>query len=258
MKTKSPETVRRRVMAANWKMYKDAQETSAFFEQFTPLLSDSVRCEVVIFPASLSIPAAVQATEETAIRIGGQNCYWQREGAYTGEISCPMLAAAGAGWVLVGHSERRQYFHETDPDVLKKTQAAVAAGLTPLVCLGERLEEHKAGRAADVLIRQFAGGIAGLTEEQFAQIAIAYEPVWAIGTGQTATPEIAAEAHRCIRSEAQKRFGNEAAQQVRILYGGSVKPDNIAGLMREPELDGALVGGASLDPRSFWRIVVAA
>jgi triosephosphate isomerase (TIM) len=245
-------------MAANWKMYKNAQETSAFFEQFTPLLDDSLRCEVVIFPVSISIPAAVQAAEETAIRIGGQNCYWEREGAFTGEISFQMLASAGATWALVGHSERRQYFHETDSDVLKKTQAAIAAGLTPLVCLGERLEDHKAGRAAAVLIRQFAGGIAGLTEEQFAHIALAYEPVWAIGTGQTATPEIAAEAHRCIRSETQKRFGREAAQQVRILYGGSVKPDNIAGLMREPELDGALVGGASLDPHSFIKIVKAA
>jgi len=245
-------------MAANWKMYKNAQETSAFFEQFTPLLDDSVRCEVVIFPVSISIPTAVQAAEETVIRIGGQNIFWAREGAYTGEISSEMLAAAGATWVLVGHSERRQYFQETDSDVLKKTQAALEADLTPLVCLGERLEEHKAGRADEVLIRQFAGGIAGLTEEQFARIVIAYEPVWAIGTGQTATPEIAAKAHRCIRSETEKRFGREAAHHVRILYGGSVKPDNIVGLMREPEIDGALVGGASLDPQTFMKIVNAA
>jgi triosephosphate isomerase len=250
--------MRRRVTAANWKMYKNAQETSAFFEQFTPLLSQPVHCEVVIFPVAISIPAAVQAAEETAIRIGGQNIFWAREGAYTGEISAEMLVAAGATWVLVGHSERRQYFHETDSDVLKKTQAALDAGLTPLVCLGERLSEHKAGRAEEILIRQFAGGIAGLTEEQFARIVIAYEPIWAIGTGQTATPEIAARAHRCIRSEAQKRFGCDAAEYVRILYGGSVKPDNIAGLMREPEIDGTLVGGASLDPHSFFKIVKAA
>lgn len=245
-------------MAANWKMYKNAQETSAFFEQFTPLLNDAAHCEVVIFPVSISIPAAVQAAEETAIRIGGQNIFWAREGAYTGEISGEMLTAAGATWVLAGHSERRQYFHETDSDVLKKTQAAVEAGLTPIVCLGERLEEHKAGRADEVLIRQFAGGVAGLTEEQFARIVMAYEPIWAIGTGQTATPEIAANAHRCIRSETQKRFGRDAAQQVRILYGGSVKPGNIEGLMRESEIDGALVGGASLDPQSFIKIVKAA
>jgi triosephosphate isomerase (TIM) len=250
--------MRRRVMAANWKMYKNAQETSAFFEQFTPLLDNSIHCEVVIFPVAVSIPAAVQAAEETAIRIGGQNIFWAREGAYTGEISGEMLAAAGASWVLVGHSERRQYFHETDSDVLKKTQAALEAGLSPLVCLGECLKEHKAGRADEVLIRQFAGGIAGLTEEQFAKIVIAYEPIWAIGTGQTATPEIAAQAHCCIRSETEKRFGRDAAEHVRILYGGSVKPDNIAGLMREPEIDGALVGGASLDPHSFFKIVKAA
>jgi triosephosphate isomerase len=245
-------------MAANWKMYKNAQETSAFFEQFTPLLNNSIHCELVIFPVAVSIPAAVQAAEETAIRIGGQNIFWAREGAYTGEISGQMLAAAGASWVLVGHSERRQYFHESDSDVLKKTQAALDAGLTPLVCLGERLEEHKSGRADEILIRQFAGGIAGLTEEQFARIVIAYEPIWAIGTGQTATPEIAAKAHRCIRSETEKRFGRDAAEHVRILYGGSVKPDNIPGLMREREIDGALVGGASLDPHSFFKIVKAA
>ena len=148
--------------------------------------------------------------------------------------------------------------HETDADVLKKTQAALSASLTPIVCVGERLDEHKAGKAHEVLVRQFAGGIAGLTEEQFAQIVIAYEPVWAIGTGQTATPQIAAEAHQLIRSEAEKRFGEDAAQRVRILYGGSVKPDNIRGLMNEPEIDGTLVGGASLDPESFARIVEAA
>ncbi len=245
-------------MAANWKMYKNAQETATFFETFNALLDGSTHCEVVIFPASISIPAAVQSTEETAVRIGGQNIYWAREGAFTGEISGEMVAAAGATWVLVGHSERRQYFHETDADVLKKTQAAIHAGLTPIVCMGERLEEHKAGRADEVLIRQFAGGIAGLTEEQFARIVIAYEPVWAIGTGQTATPEIAAKAHRCIRSETEKRFGRNAAEQVRIMYGGSVKPDNIHGLMSECELDGVLVGGASLDPQAFIKIIDAA
>ncbi|HZQ55161.1 MAG TPA: triose-phosphate isomerase [Bryobacteraceae bacterium] len=250
--------MRRRVMAANWKMYKNAQQTAAFFEQFKPLLDSIHRCEVVVFPVSISIPVAVQAADETGIQVGGQNLFWAREGAYTGEISGEMLRAAGATWVLVGHSERRQYFHETDADVLKKTQAAVDAGLTPIVCVGERLEEHKAGKTNEVLVRQFAAGIAGLTEEQFARVVVAYEPVWAIGTGQTATPEIASEAHKLIRSEAEKRFGSEAANQLRILYGGSVKPDNIEGLMHEPEIDGALVGGASLDPNSFIKIVRAA
>lgn len=250
--------MRRRVMAANWKMYKTAQQTAAFFEQFKPLLNGLNRCEVVVFPVSISIPVAVQAADETPIRIGGQNLFWAREGAYTGEISGEMLRAAGATWVLVGHSERRQYFYETDADVLKKTQAAIETGLNPIVCIGERLDEHKAGKTGEVLVRQFAGGIAGLTEEQFAKVVIAYEPVWAIGTGQTATPQIASEAHKLIRSEAEKRFGADAANRLRILYGGSVKPDNVEGLMREPEIDGALVGGASLDPNSFIRIVKAA
>jgi triosephosphate isomerase len=245
-------------MAGNWKMYKTVQETAVFFEQFNPLLDGAGNCEIVIFPASINIPIAVHATEETVIRIGGQNLFWAREGAYTGEISGEMLLAAGATWVLVGHSERRQYFHETDNDVLKKTQAAIEARLTPIVCVGERLDDHKTGKTEEVLIRQFAGGIAGLTEEQFAKIVVAYEPVWAIGTGQTATPQIASQAHALIRSEAEKRFGSQAAQELRVLYGGSVKPDNIKGLIREPEIDGALVGGASLDPESFAKIVKAA
>lgn len=251
--------MRRRITAGNWKMYKTPQETARFFDRFKLLLNGKQACEVVIFPAAIDIPAAVHAAAGTSIHIGGQNLYWAKEGAYTGETSAGMLNAAGATWVLVGHSERRhQVAHETDADVLKKAQAAIAAGLIPIICVGERLEEHKAGKTSEVLVRQFAGGIAGLTEEQFAQIVIAYEPVWAIGTGQTATPQIASEAHKLIRSEAEKRFGEEAASRLRILYGGSVKPDNIQGLMNEPEIDGTLVGGASLDPESFAKIVEAA
>jgi triosephosphate isomerase (TIM) len=240
-------------------MYKTAPDTAKFLGKFKQLVAGVDGCEIVLFPPALSIPAAVLAAQGTSIRIGGQNIFWAPEGAYTGEVSAEMMHAAGATWVLVGHSERRhQVCHESDSDVLKKAQAALAAGLIPIICLGEKLEEHKGGKAHDVLIRQFAGGVAGLTEEQFSQVVLAYEPVWAIGTGQTATPEIAAEAHQLIRSEVEKRFGQEAAQQVRILYGGSVKPDNIEGLMREPEIDGTLVGGASLDPESFVRIVKAA
>ena len=245
-------------MAANWKMYKTAEQATLFFDAFNPLVDGVNGCEIVIFPASIAIPAAVNAVTRTAIRIGGQNIFWQKEGAYTGEISGEMLYAAGATWVLVGHSERRQYFHETDADVLKKSQSALAAGLTPIICVGERLEDHKAGKTDEVLVRQFAGGIAGLTEEQFANVAIAYEPVWAIGTGQTATPEIASEAHKLIRSETGKRFGRTAAEQLRILYGGSVKPEKCEGLMKEPEIDGVLVGAASLDPEAFAKIVKAA
>jgi triosephosphate isomerase (TIM) len=251
--------MRRRIMAGNWKMYKTPQETARFFIDFRPLVAGVNHCDIVIFPAAIDIPEAVASAADTRIAIGGQNIYWAAEGAFTGEISAQMIRAAGAAWALVGHSERRhQVGHETDNDVLKKAQAAIAAGLMPIICIGENLEEHKAGKAHDILVRQFAGGIAGLTEEQFARIVIAYEPVWAIGTGQTATPEIASAAHKLIRSEAEKRFGETAAQQLRILYGGSVKPDNIQGLMRESEIDGTLVGGASLDPESFAQIAKAA
>jgi triosephosphate isomerase len=200
----------------------------------------------------------VQAAQGSVIEIGGQNLHWCKEGAFTGEVSADMLVAAGAKWVLIGHSERRQYFAETDADVLKKTQAALEAGLKPIICVGERIEERKANRTDEILMRQFAAGVAGLTEEQFARVAIAYEPVWAIGTGLTATPETASEAHQLIRNEAAARFGQDAANQLRILYGGSVKPDNVEGLMRQEQIDGALVGGASLDPESFAKIVRAA
>jgi triosephosphate isomerase len=251
--------MRRRIMAGNWKMYKTPQETATFFERFKPLTNGVGKCDIVIFPPSIDIATAVASAGESNIAIGGQNLYWGKEGAFTGEISAEMLKAAGARWVLVGHSERRHVVtHESDADVLKKTQAALAGGLTPIVCVGERLEEHKAGKTNEVLVKQFAAGVAGLTEEQFAQVVVAYEPVWAIGTGQTATPEIAAAAHKLIREEADKRFGAEAAEKMRILYGGSVKPDNIDGLMKEVEIDGALVGGASLDPDSFSKIVKAA
>ncbi len=251
--------MRRRITAGNWKMYKTAEETAQFIDRFKQLVNGGRNCDVVLFPPTLSIPAAVAAVDGSPIRVGGQNIYWAPEGAFTGEVSAPMVRSAGATWVLVGHSERRhQVCHETDAEVLKKAQAALTAGLTPIICVGEKTEEHKAGKAHDVLVRQFAGGVAGLTEEQFAQVVLAYEPVWAIGTGLTATPQIASEAHKLIRGEAEKRFGSDAAQQVRILYGGSVKPDNIAGLMAEPEIDGTLVGGASLDPDSFAKIVKAA
>ncbi len=202
--------------------------------------------------------AAVSEAASSHVEIGAQNLYWGKEGAFTGEVSGEMLIAAGAKWVLIGHSERRQYFCESDADVLKKTQAALDAGLKPIVCVGERIEERKAQRTNEVLVKQFAAGVAGLTEEQFAKVAIAYEPVWAIGTGLTATPEIASDAHSLIRSEAAKRFGDTAAQQLRILYGGSVKPDNVDRLMAQEQIDGALVGGASLDPESFAKIVRAA
>ena len=249
--------MKRRIVAANWKMYKTAQETTDYLQKLKPLCTNP-NCEVIVFPPSLSIPAAVAAVDGGAVKIGGQNLFWEKEGAYTGELSGEMLRAAGATWVIIGHSERRQYFGETDATVLKKIRAALDADLLPMVCLGERLEEHKAGKTAEILVKQFAGGIAGLTEEQFAKVTISYEPVWAIGTGQSATPAIAEDAHLLIRSEVDKRFGEEAARKLRILYGGSVKPDNIDGYTERQDIDGALVGGASLDPYSFAKIVNAA
>jgi triosephosphate isomerase len=247
--------MRKPVLAGNWKMYKTASETSAYLEAFIPLVANAFQVEIVICPPYVNLPAAADATRGSAVEIGGQDVFWLREGAYTGEISAPMLAAVGCRWVIVGHSERRQYFHETDETVLKKTQAALEAGLTPIVCVGECLEDREAGATETVLRTQCAGGIASLTAEQFAGIVIAYEPVWAIGTGKTATPEMAADAHRVLRAEMATYFGSEAAESCRILYGGSVKPDNIKGLMAQEDIDGALVGGASLDPASFAAIV---
>ena len=242
-------------MAGNWKMYKTPAETTAFFEKFRPLVEKAEHCEIVICPPFTNLAAAVDAAKGSAIRVGAQNVAWAKEGAFTGEISAAMLRAVGATHAVIGHSERRQYFGETDATVLKRTQAALEAGLTPIVCVGERLEEREAGKTEAVLVSQFQGGIAGLTEAQFARIVIAYEPVWAIGTGKTATPEIAADAHRAIRGEVRAKFGKEAADAVRILYGGSVKPDNVKSLMAQPEIDGSLVGGASLDAASFASIV---
>jgi len=242
-------------MAGNWKMYKTPAETTQFFEKFRPLVEKSEHCEIVICPPFTNLAAAVSAAHGSPIRIGAQNIAWAKEGAFTGEISGGMIGAVGASHAIVGHSERRQYFGETDETVLQRTQAALAANLTPIVCVGERLEERESGHTEAVLVRQFQNGIAGLTELQFARIVIAYEPVWAIGTGKTATPEIAADAHRVIRHEVRAKFGQEAADAVRILYGGSVKPDNVKSLMAQPEIDGSLVGGASLDAVSFASIV---
>jgi len=242
-------------MAGNWKMYKTPAETTAFFEKFRPMVEKSSHCEIVICPSFTNLAAAVEAVKDSKIRIGVQNIAWAKEGAFTGEISGPMIQAVGATEALVGHSERRQYFAETDETVLQRTQAALEFGLAPIVCVGERLEERESGKTKDVLVAQFEKGIAGLTAQQFAKIVIAYEPVWAIGTGKTATPEIAADAHRTIRGQVHATYGKDAAEAVRILYGGSVKPDNAKTLMAQPEIDGMLVGGASLDPVGFASIV---
>jgi len=233
-------------------MYKTPGETRSFLEKFTPAVAGVSDRDIVICPPFVDLPAAVEAVRNTNVEIGGQNLHWElKDGAFTGEISGRMLKDTGAQWVIIGHSERRQYFHETDELVYKRTIAALEAGLKPIVCVGEMLQDREAGQTNWVLERQFNHGIAKLTPEQFARIVIAYEPVWAIGTGRTATPEIAADAHRFIREQARSKFDGS---DVRILYGGSVKPDNIQGLMAQQEIDGVLVGGASLDPSSFAAI----
>src|SRR5947209_18828867 len=243
------------VMAGNWKMYKNPAETRAFFEALLPLVQNTGDREIVICPPFIDLPAAVEAASGSRVEIGAQNLHWAREGAYTGEISGKMIQAAGAKWVIIGHSERRQYFGETNDTVYRRNVAALDTGLKPIVCVGEMLEQRESGATETVLRDQFAGGIGTLTPDQFAQIVIAYEPVWAIGTGRTATPQIANDAHRYLRAQASGKFGADAGDAVRILYGGSVKPDNVKTLMAEPEIDGVLVGGASLDPKSFGAIV---
>jgi triosephosphate isomerase len=247
--------LRRPVIAGNWKMYKTGAETRAFFQAFLPLIAAANHCEIVVAPPFTALAAAVEAASGSAIAIAGQNVYWEREGAFTGEISARMLAEVGCRGAIVGHSERRQYFGETDESVHRKTKAALEAGLTPIVCVGETLGEREGNLTQTVLKRQFEGGLGALTPAEFSRILMAYEPVWAIGTGRTATPEMAAEAHRYLRELAAARFRPEQASALRILYGGSVKPDNIQGLMAQAEIDGALVGGASLDPKSFASIV---
>ncbi len=247
--------MRRPVLAANWKLHKTQAETRAFFEKFKPLVAQSSHCEIVVCPPFTSLGAAVAATRDANIAIGAQDVFWEKKGAYTGEVTAAMLADAGCQHVIVGHSERRQYFHETDENVSRKLLAVLSAGLTPIVCVGETLQEREAKATEAVLARQFLGACNALTATQFSRIIVAYEPVWAIGTGQTATPELAATAHRFLRRQAEERFSAAAAQELRILYGGSVKPDNVKGLMAQREIDGGLVGGASLEPESFAAIV---
>jgi triosephosphate isomerase (TIM) len=247
--------MRRPVIAGNWKMYKTREETRAFFEMFKPLVAGAKHCDIVVAPPFTALATAVDLAKGSAISIAAQNLHWDKEGAFTGEISAPMLVESGCKGVIVGHSERRQHFGETDESVNRKTRTALAAGLMPIVCVGETLAEREANQCAAVLKCQFDGAMAALTAEEFSRILIAYEPVWAIGTGRTATPEMAAESHHDIREAAKARFGPERASAVRILYGGSVKPDNIKGLMAQSEIDGALVGGASLHAKSFASIV---
>ena len=247
--------MRRPVIAGNWKMYKTIAEAAAYVDKLKPVAARARQCEVVIAPAFTALAAAAQAARGSEVKVAAQDVHWDKEGAHTGDVSAPMLVEAGATHVIIGHSERRRDHGETDEQVSRKLKAALTAGLTPIICVGETLGEREAGNTRQVLDRQFAGGFFGLTPPEFSRILIAYEPVWAIGTGRTATPEMAAESHRVIRELARRQFGDAGASDVRILYGGSVKPDNIGGLMAQEEIDGALVGGASLDVGSFAEIV---
>ena len=246
---------RQKLMAANWKMYKTPEETRAFLRAFLPLVAGHTRDEIVVCAPFVCLAAAVEEAKGSNVAVGAQNLFWEKEGAYTGEVSAGMVAAAGCTHVILGHSERRQYFAESDDVVNRKLKLALEAGLAPIVCVGEVLEEREAGITDDVLRRQCSVGFRGLSGKKAARLAVAYEPVWAIGTGKTATPQIAAEAHAVIRAEAAKALGKVVADAMRILYGGSVKPENAKALMSESEIDGALVGGASLDPKSFAAIV---
>ena len=247
--------MRKKLIAGNWKMYKTPAEAQAFVAALLPHVWEHERDEIVLCPPFVDIPAVVEATRGSKIEVGGQDMFWEKEGAYTGAISAGMLRAAGCSHVILGHSERRQYFGETDDTVNRKLRAALVAGLKPIVCVGEVLEEREAGVTEDILRRQCSVAFREIAGGGAHPIVVAYEPVWAIGTGKTATPELAAEAHRVIRAEAANAFGDDVAAKMRILYGGSVKPDNANALMSQTEIDGALVGGASLDPKSFAAIV---
>src|SRR5438270_2848533 len=246
---------RKKLIAANWKMYKNPAQTEELFDKFLPLIFDHNRDEIVVCPPYVDLHAAIESAKGSNVAVGAQNVYWKDEGAFTGEISAQMLVAVGCTHVIIGHSERRQYFGETDDTVNLRLKAALEHGLTPIVCVGEGLEEREAGLTEDVLRRQCLRAFNALSAKKAAKLVIAYEPVWAIGTGKTATPQMASDAHVIIRGEAANAFGQEFADGLRILYGGSVKPDNANALMSQEEIDGALVGGASLDPKSFAAIV---
>jgi triosephosphate isomerase len=242
-------------MAGNWKMHYTVAEALALVEELKKGITRFDDREVVVAPTFTALGAVAKALSGSPIRLAAQNCHWENHGAYTGEVSPPMLKDVGCQYVIVGHSERRQYFRETDQEINRKVAALLAHGLRAILCVGETLEERQGGRTMDVLAGQLSGGLSGLEAVAADRIAIAYEPVWAIGTGHTATTAQAQEGHAFIRERLAGRFNKTVANQVRILYGGSVKPDNADALMAMPDIDGVLVGGASLKAASFIRIV---
>jgi len=249
--------MRKKIVAGNWKMYKTPGEAVSLVTQIIASPPPRSDREVVLCPPFTALSRVSQLLKGSRIKLGAQNLHWENEGAYTGEISAPMLRELGCDYVIVGHSERRQYFGEDDSVVARKLGAVIAEGMTPILCVGERLEEREAARTESVLESQIKGALGNFDARQLRDLVVAYEPVWAIGTGKTATPEMAVEAHRFIRTLLGNMFGFPFAEETRIQYGGSVKPDNASELLKEPEIDGALVGGASLKADSFLRIVAA-
>jgi triosephosphate isomerase len=246
------------VIAGNWKMFKTVHDAVVYTKEFRTMVKDATAIDIVVAPAFLAVHAVAEAARNSPVAVAAQDVFWEKEGAFTGEVSAAMVREAGAEYVIIGHSERRQYFGETDQAVNRKTVAALAADLVPIVCIGETLEQRERNETMDVLDRQIKLGLDGLTGAQVSGLVLAYEPVWAIGTGRTATSQQAQEVHEHIRGRLRAWFGGDAADACRVIYGGSVKPDNIAELVAQPDVDGALVGGASLDPRSFADIVARA
>lgn len=243
------------IIAGNWKLFKKSGEAVDLVSQLIPLVQNTNGVEIIIAPVFTVLPTVKPLIANSNIMLAAQNCFWEEEGAFTGEISPGMLMDAGCTHVIIGHSERRQYFGETDDKVNRKIKAAITSGLTVLFCIGETLDEREANNTFNVLRTQIEQGISGLTKDELAKVVIAYEPVWAIGTGKTATDDQAQEAHAFIRGVVANLYDHNAADSIRILYGGSVKPENVKGLMSQPDIDGALVGGASLKADSFAAIV---
>ena len=250
--------MRKPIVAGNWKMNLTASEGTALVRELIPLVEDVDGVEVVVCPPYLTIPAVADASKGTSVGVGAQNMYWEDSGAFTGEVASDMLLTSGCAYVIIGHSERRAYFGETNEGVRAKVKKALDVGLTPIMCAGETLEEREAGDTENVVRDHVEGGLAGLSADEIAKVVVAYEPVWAIGTGKTATPEQAQDVHAFIRGVIAGLSDDATAQAVRIQYGGSMKPDNAAELIGKPDIDGGLIGGAALKAESFAAIVKAA
>jgi triosephosphate isomerase (TIM) len=247
--------MRKPIIAGNWKMYKDISEAIELANAIKRGAFEVENVEIVVCPPSIDLSEVCEIAVESNVGVGAQNCHWEKEGAFTGEISVPMIKSVGCKYVVIGHSERRKYFGETDQTVKKKVAAVIDGGLIPIMCVGETLEEREAGKTMDVVKQQVLGGLEGLEEGYLEKLVIAYEPVWAIGTGKTATPEQAEEVHGMIRSLLSERFSESFSENCRILYGGSVNPGNVKQLMSEKDIDGGLIGGASLKADSFVEMI---